>query len=105
MSTAIVIILAVLFFILIILIIARLWKSLNEQRIKDIAKVGFMADYVKFIANFKQAEKHEKTGADENALVHYKAALDNLEKIEDKDKMVEENIFLLKKKIKKLDKT
>jgi hypothetical protein len=82
---------------------AYLVKNIKERKILDIKNINKAAVYVKFINNFKLAEEMEKKRNFDQALLHYKSALQILTGIPDKDDLVIQNIDSLKLKIKILD--
>ncbi len=78
-------------------------KSITEQKIQNVANISSLTGYVKFASNYERARKFEENNNLSEAVKYYKAALINLESIENPDEEVEENIKDLKNRLKKLD--
>lgn len=98
----------VVFLVILIVVLAIIWIALNiniylrRKRARQIRSLN-LAHYVTFVNNFKLAEEEEKKGNIKLAIIHFRKALENLEREENPDEIVLETIDEIKQRLAALE--
>lgn len=98
----------VIFWGSIVAVLTIIWIALNinirirKQKVDQIKSIN-LKNYVTFINSYKLAEEEEQKGNVKVALVHYRKALESLEREENPDALIEETTADLRTRIQSLE--